>query len=267
VLSEATAAFVDIGITRVVSSEGAHQLVSALERSVVVEFVERTLKTNESVVLQQKLEASGKWGKGGVGEDVVALALIALRDVTVADLARRFVPPGTALPEWAEKAVLGLLRSGEAWQYDLKSDPDFFMPPFGRAILKPSTKMRPDGIAFCPLDDGQFFTVLFSSKILAAPLRATEVEADLASTELSKLYCNRDGKPANPLKTKACMNALAALGTHVGALRVHFILPSAGPTSSPATSRVIGNDIVLYVSAGNMHLLIADTDLCTLLKK
>jgi hypothetical protein len=248
--------------------QGWFELCGLISQMAVVEVLEEDPQKRWSPVVDatRGLDAMIPGAQGPVGEDIVGRGLVSLSssDLTVAAFAQKFGIPAEQLPEWSKTAKLQLKRWGLLTHYgcddlgcflEKAADKD---ASFCNALVSPSTVARPDGVAVCPITDSTFFSVLFSSKLLAQRLQQEHVEPDRLSTELSKLYFLRNGKckdkngsEVNVHVRRRVQAALSRLGTHVGSLRVHCVLPRAGE-KGVELSCVQGNDIILYISKDNL---------------
>ena len=181
-------------------------------------------------------------GKGSFFELLVAACLVEADSTTVADFARAFLSPDQypVLPKWTKSATLDIGAVASATQLGFKDDIEacraFLQGKLSSTALLPSTAMRPDLFRLFRMSDTEdtkqaSWAFSASCKVLANKLDDSKGE-DIRSTQLDKLYWQRDGQAVNATVLRRKLDTLLAEYPAVGSLRLHVVLPGAPALSA-----------------------------------
>jgi hypothetical protein len=264
---------INIGVARLLAiddDKGVFELSGRLSQEVVVEVVEDKFQTVVPALQLLRAARDPRTEQGGVGEDLLGVALVEISssNLSVADFARPFLPCNVEPPTWSKTAKLKLDRWGSLSQYGCDDLADFIgkvaEAKTNNDIVSPTPAARPDGVAFCPITPSTYFTVLFSSKLYSKNMSSKQLAPDLLSTELDKLYfltnglsTDKHGREMNLSARRRCFAARNRLGTHLGSLRIHCILPGVQGKKATELSHVEGNDIIVYIDKVNLDRILS----------
>lgn len=182
--------------------------------------------------------------KGSPFEKIVHASLLVLfkacqEQLSVADFARKFMPPESNLPRWASDAKLRISALNTPDELKLKSETDYATKIAenqtldGVLLYKVSNYMRPDALQLnvtSATEGGKknMWALVISTKLYSNPVPSNTVESDFTSTDISSFYTSkkkgREGEVTSKIKHEAWTSAINKLN-HMGSLRVHVLLP------------------------------------------